>query len=184
LLLRPLRILMGISILVLMIACTNVANLLLARSVARRREFGIRMALGTGGGRLSRQLLTETALLAVGGALGGLLLASWVAELLPSLVPKIGFSVVIGFALNWRILTFTILICVAPTPLCGGAPAWFWMRPDVNAVLKEGGRSGGHGVESHRTRGLLVAGEVALATVASSARGCATVWRRFPRWSK
>ena len=88
LLLGPLRILMAISVLVLLIVCANVANLLLARSVARRKELSIRLAVGAYGGRLCRQLLTETLLLAIAGTAVGWLLASWMADLLPALIPQ------------------------------------------------------------------------------------------------
>lgn len=165
-LLKPLRILMVISVIVLLIACTNVANLLLARSVARRKELGIRLALGASPGRLLRQLLTETLVLAGAGALAGLPLASWMADWLPSLLPRVGLSIVSGFQLNGRVLGFTVLICVVSAVVSGLAPALFWRRSDVNETLKEGGRSGTSGTRSHRTRGLLVISEVALATVA------------------
>ena len=171
LLLKPLRILMAVSVVVLLIVCANVANLLLARSVARRKEFGIRLALGAGAGRLSRQLLTETLLLAGTGALLALPLASWMADLLPSAVPKIGAPVAIDFPMNGRILAFTALACVLATLISGAAPALFWLRSDVNQILKEGGRTGLAGAQSHRTRAVLVISEVALATVALIAAG-------------
>jgi len=165
LLLKPLRILMAVVLVVLLIVCANVANLLLARSLARRRELSIRLALGAGGGRLSRQLFTETMLLAVGGALAGLLLTPWIADLLPAMVPKVGVSVAAGFQLNGRILGFTIAICVLTVLVSGAAPVLFWMRSSIFDALKEGGRSGRQGPRSHRLRGLLVTAEVALATL-------------------
>ncbi len=166
LLLKPLRILMAISILVLLIVCANVANLLLARSVARRKELSIRLALGASGGRLSRQLFTETLLLATGGALAGLLFASWTANLLAAMVPKINAPVALGFDLSGRVLAFTVLACVLATLISGAAPALHWLRSDVNTTLKEAGRGGAQAAHSHRTRSLLVITEVALATVA------------------
>jgi len=166
LLLKPLRILMVVSLVVLLIVCANVANLLLARSLARRKELSIRLALGAGGGRLTRQLLTETLLLAFAGAFSGLMLTPWLADLLPSLVPKIGAPVAIGFQLSGRVLAFTTLICVVTVLVSSAAPVLFWLRSNVNEALKEGGRSGRNGPQSNRTSGLLVATEVALATLA------------------
>jgi predicted permease len=166
LLTEPLRILMAISVLVLLIGCANVANLLLARSVTRRKELSIRLALGAGGARLSRQLLAETLVLGAAATLVGLLMASWMAELLPALVPKIGAPVRLGFHMSWRVLVFSVLACGVATLVSGVAPAWFWLRSDPNEALKEGGRGGSPGAHSHRTRALLVVTEVALATLA------------------
>ena len=165
LLLKPLRILMAVVLVVLLIVCANVANLLLARSLARRRELSIRLALGAGGGRLSRQLLTETMLLATAGAVAGLLLTPWLADLLPAMVPNVGVTVSAGFELSGRILAFTIAICVVTVLVSGAAPVLFWMRSSIFDALKEGGRSGRQGPGSHRLRGLLVSAEVALATL-------------------
>lgn len=166
LLLKPLLILMALSVLVLFIACANVANLLLARSVARRKEMGIRLALGADCRRLSRQLLSETALLAAAGACGGILLAFWMADLLPSLIPRINAPVAIGFHPSPRVLAFTALACVLATLLSGAAPALYWLRADVNETLKEGGRGGSQSNRSNYTRNILVVAEVALASVA------------------
>jgi predicted permease len=151
---------------VLLVVTANVGNLLLARSVARRKEISIRLALGANGGRLGRQLLTETLLLSGAGALLGLLFAFWMADLLPALVPKINAPLALGFQLSGRVLAFTILTCVAATLISGAAPALFWLRSDVNEALKQGGRSGSHGRHSQRTQSALVVAEVALATVA------------------
>ena len=166
LLLGPLRILACAAILVLLIVSANVANLLLARSLARRKELGIRAALGASGIRLSRQLLTEVLVLASAGAVVGLLGAAWMSDLLPALVPKISAPVAMGFRLSGRILACTVLACFFTTLASGAAPALFWLRSDLNETLKEGGRSGTQGLDTHRAGGLLVAAEVALATVA------------------
>ncbi|MCC6394761.1 MAG: ABC transporter permease [Bryobacterales bacterium] len=171
LLLGPLRVLMAVSLVVLLIVCANVANLLLARSIARRRELSIRVALGAGGVRLSRQLLSETLLLACLGVLAALPLASWTAEMLPALVPKIGVNIAGGFQMNGRMLGFAALVCVAAALISGAAPALLWMRPEVHEGLKEGGRGGSQGAQSHRLRNLLVVFEVALATVSLIAAG-------------
>jgi predicted permease len=166
LLLRPLRILMAISVLVLLIVCANVSNLLLARSIVRRKEISIRLALGAGSWQLLRQLLIETLLLAGAGAIVGLWLAAWMGDMLPALIPKVSVTVAAGGQLNGRILAFTILICVGATLFSGAAPALLWLRTDVNETLREGGRSGSPSAQSHRMRDLLVVAEVALATVA------------------
>jgi len=166
LLLGPLRILMAISALVLLIVCANIANLLLARALARQKELSIRVALGAGAGRVSRQLFTETLLLAAAGALVALPLAAWMGDLLPALVPKIHAPVAVGFQLSGRVLVFTMLAGVLATLISGMAPMVFWLRSDVNETLKEGGRSGSAGARSHRMRDILVVSEVALATVA------------------
>lgn len=166
LLMRPLRILMGISLLVLLIVCANVANLLLARAVSRRKELNIRLALGASGRRLSRQLMTETFLLAGAGALSGWLLSYWLSDLLPGLVPKINAPVAIGFNTSPRVLGFTIAACLMATLLAGSVPALMWFRTNLQESLNEGGRAGTPGLHSNATRGLLVVMEVALATVA------------------
>lgn len=166
LLLKPLRILMAISLLVMLIVCANVANLLLVRSVARRKELSIRLALGAHGRRLSRQLFSETLLLAVAGALAGLLGAFLMADSLPALVPHINAPIALGFRLSGRVMLFTVLVCVLAALISGAAPALFWLRSDAGEALKEGGRSGNQSVHSHRMRNVLVVAEVALATVA------------------
>jgi len=164
--LRPLRILMAISVLVLFIVCANVANLLLARSIARRKEISIRLALGAGWWQLLRQLLTETVLLAGAGAIGGLWLAQWMGNMLPAMIPRVAVTLAAGAQLNGRILAFTILICAGATLLSGAAPALLWLRTDVNETLREGGRSGSPSAQSHRMRDFMVVAEVALPTVA------------------
>ncbi len=164
--LAPLAILLGVSILVLLIVCANVANLLLARSVGRQREFGIRFALGAGRARVAWQVLTETLVLAVGGAGLGLLILLWMQGSLLAMVPSVGLPLNTSLVLNGRILGFTMLACLASALIAGASPAMFVFRSNLNEVLKEGSRSDTAGAASHRTRGLLVIGEVALATVA------------------
>jgi predicted permease len=166
LLLRPLRILMAFSVLVLLIVCANVANLLLARSIGRRREISIRMAMGAGWWQLLRQLLTETFLLAGAGTIVGLWLAAWMGDMLPAMIPKVGVTVNWEAHMHFRVLAFTILICAGATVLSGAAPALVWLRTDVNETLREGGRTGSPSAQQHRMRDLLVVAEVALATVA------------------
>jgi predicted permease len=165
LLLRPLQILLAVCGLVLLIACANVANLLLARSVARRKELGMRVALGAGRGRIILQLLVETFLLAAGGMLLGLPLSIWMADSLRWLVPPTDLPVYIDVHLNWRVFGFSVLTCVLATLLSGVAPALLSIPSKPGEALKEGGRSRGPGAHSHRLRGILVISEIALAAV-------------------
>lgn len=166
LLLSPLRILMAVSLVLLLIVCANVANLLLARSVARYREFGVRLAMGASRWRVVRQLMTETLLLAIAGALAGLLMMPWMWSALLALVPDIGIPIARDFDLNFRIALFAAFCCVLSALAAGVVPALFSARANLNAVLKEGGRSGMAGGVTHSTRSLLVISEVALAAVA------------------
>src|ERR1039457_2417292 len=162
----PLTILLAVSFVVLLIVCANVANLLLARSVGRQREFGIRFALGAGRVRVATQVLTETLVLSAAGAGAGLLMLLWMQGSLIGMVPSIGFPLGASHALNGRIVGFTALACVVATLISGVAPALFVLHSNLNEVLKEGSRSDTAGAASRRTRSLLVVAEVALATVA------------------
>ncbi len=161
----PLQILLAISVLVLLIVCANVANLLLARSVGRQREFGIRLAIGASRGRVAAQVLRETLVLAAAGAGVGLLLLLWMQGALSAMVPNIGLPVGTSGDWNGRILGFTALLCLATTMLAGAAPAVLVFRANLHDVLKEGSRGGTGSVASGRLRGALVIGEIALATV-------------------
>ena len=167
LLLQPLRILMALSLVLLLIVCANVANLLLARGVSRRREFGIRLAMGASRSRLAAQLLVETSLLAALGAVVGVALAMWMGQsLLLFLLPVVDVPLQFGAGLNAETLGFVALTAVLVTLLSGTAPALLTARSGPNEALKEGGRSGAAGAGSHRLQGLLVISEVALAMVA------------------
>jgi predicted permease len=162
----PLRILLAVSFVVLLIVCANVANLLLARSVGRQREFGIRFAVGAGRMRVAFQVLTETLVLAVGGAGVGFLMLLWMQGSLLAMVPSIGFPLSASHALNGRILGFTALACLTTALISGICPALFVFHSNLSEVLKEGSRSDTAGAASRRTRSVLVIAEVALATVA------------------
>jgi predicted permease len=165
-LLEPLRILMMLSALLLLIVCANVTNLLLARAVSRQSEFGIRMALGARRSRLATQLLVETLLLAGGGAVAGITLVLWLGQSLSFLIPIADVPLDFGGGLNLPTFGFVLLITVVATLLSGTAPALLTARADLNETLKEGGRSKGAARGSHRLRGLLVVGEMALVMVA------------------
>lgn len=150
---------------VLLIACANVANLLLVRSTVRRREMAIRAAMGAGTGRIVRQLLTESVLLAiVGGALGlvlGLVGIRWLLSINTAGLPRVGDSGA-GVHLDWRILAFTAAVSIVTGLLFGIAPAIHAAREDLNGVLREGSGAAGGG-RHNRLRSSLVVLEVALA---------------------
>ncbi|MDR3701160.1 MAG: ABC transporter permease [Candidatus Sulfopaludibacter sp.] len=171
LLLSPLRILMAVSLVLLLIVCANVANLLLARSVVRYREFGVRLALGASRWRVARQLMTETLVLAILGTFAGLLIMPWMWSALLALVPNIGLPLARDFELNGRIALFATLCCGLSALAAGAAPAVLSVRGNLNDALKEGGRSGLASGFSHRARNLLVIAEVALAAVALVSAG-------------
>jgi predicted permease len=165
-LLAPLRILMAVCLVLFLIVGANLANLQLARATARRKELSVRMALGATGGRLMRQLLTESLLLAALGALVGIPIASWLGRSLLWLMPPVGFPLQFDFSLNADTLGFTVLLCCAGTLVTGLALAIHPVRGGMLDALKEGGRGGTSGVGQNRTRSLLVVSEVALALVA------------------
>ena len=153
---------------VLLIACVNVANLMIARSTGRTREFAIRTALGASRGRLLRQLLTECILLSLTGGALGLLLAAWGTKAalgeLPRSLPRSG-----EVTLDSHVLIFTLIISLACGIFFGLAPAFRSARANVHETLKEGGR-GGSGAR-HRAQGVLVVAEVAMALVLLVAAG-------------
>jgi putative ABC transport system permease protein len=161
---RPaLLVLLGVVSLVLFIACANVANLLLARARARDREIAIRTALGAGRGRVVRQLLTESILLAAAGAGLGLLLARWALDLLPALspdIPRLG-----TVRVDPSVLAFTALVAVLTGILFGLAPAWHAVRSSAAGGLREGGRGSAGSAAARRLRASLAVSEVALALV-------------------
>jgi predicted permease len=165
-LLEPLAILMAVCFVVLGIACANVANLLLARSVSRQKEFSIRLAMGVSRGRLIRQVLTEALILAGAGAVAGVSLALWMGPLLGYLLPQTELPITINEGLSLRAYLFAILTCLFAAGVSGVVPALFAARTDLNGTLKEGGRSGRGGARSHRARAALVISEVALASLA------------------
>jgi putative ABC transport system permease protein len=150
--------------LVLLIACVNVANLLLARAASRQKEIALRMAMGASRGQLIAQLLTESGVLALLGGAIGVALAEVALHAFSSSIP-VGLAIVGGFSLNARAIVFTAALCLVASLLAGLAPALQMTRQDLAGSLREGTRAGAGTRASHRTRNILVAAEVALATL-------------------
>ncbi len=163
-----LLILLGAVGLVLLIACANVANLLLVRASGRKREFAIRAAMGASRARVIRQLLTESVLLAVvGGILGlalGYLGVRWLLAISPAGLPRIGEDGT-SVGVDWRVLGFTLGVSCVTGILFGLFPAFSVSRTDLNSTLKESSNRAGTGFRQGKTRSLLVITEVALALV-------------------
>ena len=158
---------MAIVGLILLIACANVANLMLARAAGRRKEIGIRLALGANRARLVRQLLTESMLLSIAGGGLGLLLAFWVTDLMEGFIPVLEYNVISNFfALDSRALMFTLIVALGTGLVFGLAPAWHSSNPELVPVLK----GEAEGARRRKKRGLglrnvLVVAQVALSLV-------------------
>ncbi|MGD0628429.1 MAG: ABC transporter permease [Terracidiphilus sp.] len=168
---RPLlNALLAAAGLILLIACANLANLLLVRAAGRRREFGVRVALGAARKTILRQLFTESLLLAaIGGALGVLLAAALVhlaAATLPDSLPRLN-----EIALRWPVLFLAMGLTGVTGVLCGWAPALAGIKPDAMQSLREGGQGAGRGRAQNRTRATLAALEIALAMLLLVASG-------------
>jgi predicted permease len=159
-------VLMGVVGLVLLIACVNLANLLLAQAAKREKELTLRAALGAGRFRLVRQLLTESTLLSLVGGSAGLLIAFWGRKLLWSFRPPFLPDGSIDLSFDSRVLFFTLAISVLTGFVFGIIPALKASNTDLNEVLKAGGRGGTMGWAHNRMRSLLVVSEIALALVA------------------
>jgi putative ABC transport system permease protein len=160
----PLLILLGAVGFVLLIACANVAHMLLARTSGREREIAVRTALGAARGRVVSQLLTENLVLASLGAAAGLLLAVWgtkaLVTLAPSSIPRLQ-----TVAIDARVMLFLLAVTLLTTFVFGLAPATHAAARDLNSALKEGGRGGSDGIRRNRLRTFLVASEFALAFI-------------------
>jgi putative ABC transport system permease protein len=162
----PLKLLMGVVLLVLVIACANVGGLVVARGVARRKEMALRRTLGATGWRLARQLLVESLLLAGLGGLGGLLLAPWLITLLVNTQARLSSArTVLSHAVDWRVLAFTAMVTIFAGIAFGLVPAWRSSRADLIPALKDQNNGFGTGRFGMRLRGLLVVGQLALAIV-------------------
>src|SRR5262249_32298157 len=162
---KPLYVLMGIVGLVLVMATANIANLLLARGIARTREFAIRLATGAGRTRLLRQLLTETLLLFGLGAIPGVALARWGVVVIEDLFAEGRRGITLDANLNWRILGFTALVTLVAGLVSGLFPAWRAFRTDPEQAMREGQTRTGESRGSAALTRALVGFQVALSLI-------------------
>src|SRR3984893_18448050 len=168
---RPaLLILLGAVAFVLLIACVNIANLMLARATARQQEFAVRAAMGAGRGRLLVQLLLESVPIAIFGGAAGVMLASWGIKLLESLIPR-DLPRFNPIGINTGVLVFSAAISLLTTLFLALAPALFASKGDVQETLREGGRGGQEHRGSGKLRSLLVISEVAMAVLLLAGAG-------------
>jgi len=157
----PLTLLLGAALLVLIVACANVANLLVARTADRGREMAVRTALGASRWRIARLLLIEALVLAATGSAAGLLVARWLAELAVPLFREFGQPVTLDLALNWRVLSFVSAAGVGATVIAGLAPV-LTLRAAPAGALGDGGRAASAGLSAARVRRGLVVVQFAL----------------------
>jgi predicted permease len=169
-LLALIKMLMGLVALILIIACSNVANLLLARARARSREIAIRLSIGAGRSRVVRQLMIESLIVAMAGGVAGLFVAYGGIRLLQTLSVPSDPPSVLGVQLDWRVVQFSLLAALASCVFFGLVPAWQTARTDFVSALKAGG-DGASGNRRTSGRDVLVAGQIALAMVVLIAAG-------------
>lgn len=176
---RALYILMAIVVLVLLVACANVANLLLARATARQREVAVRLALGAGRGRVARQLVTESLMLSLLGAALGALFAVWGSRALSTVLSRGGSIVSLDLSVDLRMLAFTMGVAVLTGLLFGIVPAWRAGRVDPQVAMKAGGRGVAEGHSRLTLAKSLVVAQVALSLILVAGAGLLLgSWRR------
>lgn len=162
-------ILLALVALVLVIACTNLAGLLLARATERRKEIAIRLALGASRMRLIRQLLTESVILSLAGGLVGVFLASWMIELVVKFRPPVNFPLIFDLVMDWRVLFFSLLISTLTGVVFGIAPALQATNAELTPALKDEVSLGG--IRKSRLRSGLLVAQLALSLVMLVAAG-------------
>ena len=151
----------ALAMLVLLVACFNIANILLVRATARQREMAIRSAIGAGWGRLLRQGITESLLLALAGGMGGLLFGWWASRFLSTLPLGTDLPIEFNFQPDVRVYLFTAILVVVTAALVGIIPAFHLTKTDLNHVLREGGRGSSEGRQRHFLRSSLVMAQLA-----------------------
>lgn len=168
---KPILVILLLAVgMVLLIACANLAGLLLIRAIGRQREMAVRMAIGASAWRLVRQLMLESLIVSATGGLAGVGIAAGAVSLGKSLLPET-LPLIEKITLNWRVAGFAVVLAILTGLLCGLAPGCAALRTNVNAALKEGGRSGSAGENHTRLRSILVAAEIAIAFVLLTASG-------------